>query len=177
MTSHTWAAVHGFPAQGTGFVGENEVRNPYLVLAAQGLSAVMTDCIDLDVPVFPHIALPAFPGHHASPPVNSCSARALISSYCSRDIRPSTSASSSLPRRSRRRRRDGSAPTPDEPLCWGPDEALCVGRNEPFCAVPDGAPRPSESGLRTSTFAVFGSRADAGDGGSGAPFPCRTWLA
>ena len=28
-----------------------------------------------------------------------------------------------------------------------------------------------------STFAVFGSRADAGDGGSGALFPCRTWLA
>ena len=31
--------------------------------------------------------------------------------------------------------------------------------------------------IDNSTFAVFGSRADAGDGGSGALFPCRTWLA
>jgi len=40
MTSHTWAAVHGFPTYRTGFVGESEVNDPYLVLGAQGLSAV-----------------------------------------------------------------------------------------------------------------------------------------
>src|SRR2546423_14062352 len=122
MPPHTRSAMHGLPADRAGFVGENEVSDPHLIFAAQELSAVMTGRVDPGALVFPRVALPAFPGHHASQPPNSCSARAFISSYCSRDIRPSTSASSSLPRRSRNRRRDGSAAAPDEPLGPGPDE-------------------------------------------------------